>query len=256
MELDKAEGSDLYTQSLMEAKLYQKVADECRDSNGACSVVGLVASAPVSSGADVMRRFLLELKRVAPMVRGVREAVWHKNVSYFVNQTYWDSLRVLADYNLSLDLLANRTQLAGVAKLAIALPELRINLDHIGYPNVKAAQLDSDWAIGMRSLAALPNVYIKLSGLPQAYGGSGWTAKTFQPYVSFVLKTFGPDRVNFAGNWFVLNEFGTYQSMLAAVMECLDADLNATAIQQVMAGTARSFYRLDDVTDTIKEIIV
>jgi len=244
MELDK-EG-DIYSQSLIEAELFQQVANQCRASHGFCSVAGIVASAPVTSGAEVMRRFLPEIKRVAPLVRGVREALWHRTSSSFVNHTYWESLRQLATLDLTLDLLVNRTQLADVAKLAAALPDLRINVDHVGYPNIRAASFDKYWASGMSVLAALPNVYAKLSGLPQAYGSSGWSASDFQPYISFVLKAFGPHRINFAGNWFVLNQFGSYRSMLAAVKECLAADLNATSIQEVMAGTARNLYRLAD----------
>lgn len=251
MELDK-EG-DIYSQSLIEAKLFQKVANYCRASRGFCSVPGFVASAPVTSGADVMRRFLTELKHTAPMVRAVREALWRRPTSSFVNQTYWESLKQLALHNLTLDILANRTQLADIAKLAAALPDLRINVNHVGYPNINGGTFDQEWATGLSALAALPNVYAKLSGLPQAYAGKGWAVSDFRPYIRFVLKKFGPQRTNFAGNWFVLNEFGNYSSMLAAVKQCLFEDLDTASIQEVMAGTARRLYRLDDASTAAQQ---
>lgn len=253
MELDK-EG-DIYSQSLHEAELYQQVANRCSASHGLCSVAGIVASAPVTSGAEVMRQFLPELRRVAPLVRGVREALWHRLPSSFVNHTYWDSLRELARHDLVLDLLVNRTQLKDVAKLAAALPELRINVNHLGYPDVKAATFDQDWANGITALAALPNVYAKLSGLPQAFGGKGWVPSDFHPYISFALRAFGVRRINFAGNWFVLNEFGTYERMLAAITGCLVKDLPVTSIREVMGGTAERLYRLGGATSTAQQFV-
>jgi L-fuconolactonase len=253
MELDK-EG-DLFSQSLLEAKMYQEAAEYCRASHGYCSVSGIIASAPVTDGADTMRRFLPRLLRDAPLVRGVREALWHRSASSFVNQTYYESLKQLAAHNLTFDVLVNRTQLADLKQLVVALPELRINVNHVAYPDIKAEKFDQAWAAGMRDLAALPNVYVKLSGLPQAYKGKGWTAAEFRPYIRFVLEEFGPKRVNFAGNWFVLNEYGDYKDMLSAVLECVTADLNADSIQEVMAGTAKRLYRLDHIDNSLLEYV-
>ena len=75
------------------------------------------------------------------------------------------ALRTLAAHDLVLDLLVNRTQLEAVGELADALPELRINVNHLGYPDVSAAKFDVDWAAQMRKLASRKNVYAKLSGL-------------------------------------------------------------------------------------------
>merc|ERR1712224_761813 len=122
------------------------MANHCRSSRGLCSVVGIVAGAPVTEGASVMRRFLPELLRVAPLARSVREALWRRPTSSFINGTYWKSLEELATHNLTLDLLVNRTQLSDIAKLAAALPSLRININHIGYPNLKSSSFDEEWA--------------------------------------------------------------------------------------------------------------
>ena len=83
-----------------------------------------------------------------------------------------------------------------------------------------------EWASGIDALSALPNVMCKLSGLPQTFGKPGWTARDFAPFVSRVLGAFGAARVNFAGNWFVLDEErwnGTYPAMWGAVARTLDA---------------------------------
>ena len=81
------------------------------------------------------------------------------------------------------------------------------------------------WSRGIDALATLPNVACKLSGLPQTYGEPGWSARAFAPFVAKALRAFGAARVNFAGNWFVLDEErwnGTYATMWAAVAQTLD----------------------------------
>ena len=81
------------------------------------------------------------------------------------------------------------------------------------------------WSDGIDALAALPNVACKLSGLPQTYGEPGWSARAFAPFVAKTLHAFGATRVNFAGNWFVLDEDrwnGTYTTMWAAITQTLD----------------------------------
>jgi L-fuconolactonase len=142
--------------------------------------------------------------------------------------------------------LVNRTQLDAVAQLADALPQLRINLNHLGYPLVSGASFDSAWQASIRSLATRPNVYAKLSGLPQAYGTKGWTAADFEPYIRTAVDAFGPERVNYAGNWFVLERYGNYSSMLRAVHHCLAKLLDEPAIGEVMHGTAARLYRIDE----------
>ena len=58
-----------------------------------------------------------------------------------------------------------------------------------------------EWSSQLERLAALPNVSIKLSGLPQGYGSDGWSSDDFEPYVLKALELFGAGRINFAGNW-------------------------------------------------------
>lgn len=195
-----------------------------------------------------MRGFLKQLLRVAPKTRGIREALWHRDTDeWSLNETYIASLREVAAANLVLDLLVNRTQLQAVARLATALPELRMNINHLGYPNVSAQTFDHAWEADLRKLAKCANVYVKLSGLPQAYGGRDWTAATFEPYIRATLGAFGPERVNFAGNWFVLEKFGLYPAMLKAVQLSLSNLLSSEGVRLVMVETATRLYRLGEM---------
>ena len=91
MELDKAAGSDMAAQSLTEARLFQAMALDCQRPELDCHVAGIVASAPVTDGAEALRAFLPRLLATAPLVAGIREAIWKQPDAHFVNETYWAS---------------------------------------------------------------------------------------------------------------------------------------------------------------------
>lgn len=272
MELDKEKGGDLYALSIEEARLYQSVADRCDGAIGGavdvsstdskserarwpqvekCKVPGFVVSAPVAAGPAVMQKFLDELGTVAPRARGIRESILAVPESYYLNETYIQALRKVAQRGLVFELLMNADQLPGVTRLADALPELAINVDHLAYPNLTGApgRVDAPWVEHIRALSRRRNVFAKLSGLPQAFGRDGWSASDFQPYVDVAVEAFGPSRINFAGNWFILNRFGNYSSMLDAVTTCLSRvrpALSQWDVDTIFAGTAASLYKLDD----------
>ncbi|WP_164093865.1 amidohydrolase family protein, partial [Stenotrophomonas maltophilia] len=63
--------------------------------------------------------------------------------------------------------------------------ELTIVIDHMAKPPIAEGRLDP-WRADMAALAALPNVFCKLSGLVTE-AGAGWTAARLQPFVAHVL---------------------------------------------------------------------
>ena len=106
--MELAKSGDRSTQSLVEASAYQEVAEECdRSHDHDCFVAGIVASAPVTSGAVVLSDFLPKLLKTAPLVRGIREEIWHgthgkdDDAGWASNETYHEALRVLARHDVS-----------------------------------------------------------------------------------------------------------------------------------------------------------
>ena len=86
---------------------------------------------------------------------------------------------------------------------------------------------------------------MKLSGLPQAFHARTWTAAAFLPYVGATLQYFGATRVNFAGNWFVLEEFGDFAPMLEAVDAALAMlGTHGDDLERIFVRNARQLYRL------------
>ena len=60
-----------------------------------------------------------------------------------------------------------------------------------------------------------------------------------------ILTAFGSQRINFAGNWFVLDQFGEWPAMVEAVDEALTTlKLNDTTKAAIYAGNALALYKL------------
>lgn len=251
MELEKQ--SDTFEAGLAEAAYYQSVANNCNAnfpsaSCGGAKVVGFVASAPLENGDDAVTNYLHTLSWVAPALVGIRRTLWKENDSFFEDSDFIAGLKALSPFNLTFDLLVEAKQLGVTASLIAKVPEVLFNLEHLGYPEISNSSAFDEWAASIDKIAALPNVYCKLSGLPQAYGEPGWTGEDFRPYVRKVLNAFGAERVNFAGNWFVLMEEqweGSYVSMMEAVLQALDG-VSQNDLDWVFTKTAMELYRIFD----------
>lgn len=150
-------------------------------------------------------------------------------------------LAAVAEAGLVYDLLTKTPHLPAAVETAAALPELSFVVDHISKP-VIGAELEP-WATGMRSLAALPNVSCKLSGMVTEASWTDWTVADLQPYVEVVLDAFGPDRVMFGSDWPVCLLAASYAEVVQAA-ESLTADLTPTERDAVFGDTARRIYNL------------
>ena len=73
-----------------------------------------------------------------------------------------------------------------------------------------AAGLWEPWATELARLAALPNVWCKLSGLVTEADHVNWQPADLQPYIDHALATFGAERLMFGGDWPVSELATTY----------------------------------------------
>lgn len=161
-------------------------------------------------------------------------------------------LDAVADAGLAFDLEVTPRELAAAARVAAAHPDLRFVLDHLGKPPV-AAGGSALWRRGFAELAALGNVWCKLSGLVTEADWASWTEADLAPYLAEALRRFGPARLLFGSDWPVCTLAASYGQVLAAVRRSLPPPdqekifgLNASAVYRldlgalVAAGPARS----------------
>jgi L-fuconolactonase len=150
-------------------------------------------------------------------------------------------LHELADAGLSFDVVPLPHQLPAAVTAARAAPELTIVLDHLGGPPADTDQgaQAGPWASAIRSLAALPNVTCKLSGMHT----SAARASDLRPYYETVLAAFGPDRLLFGSDWPVCTLTAPYGQVCDMYRE-LTAQLSAAEQLAIFDRTARRVYRL------------
>ena len=99
------------------------------------------------------------------------------------------------------------------------------------------------WARDMEEAAYLPQVYCKLSGMiTEAVWPSG-KADQLRPYISHVMRIFGPDRLMFGSDWPVCMLAGIWKEALAAFTQAIG--VQPIEIREKLLGeTAQKFYRI------------
>jgi L-fuconolactonase len=143
------------------------------------------------------------------------------------------------------ELLVLPRQLPAAMETAAALPQVRFVLDHCAKPPIVSGRLEP-WATGIRRLAALDNVWCKLSGLVTEADHATWLPADLAPYVEVVLDAFGPYRLAFGSDWPVCLLAAGYAEVVATA-DRLTAGLAAAEYAAVFGGTAAGVYRLQTI---------
>jgi L-fuconolactonase len=156
-----------------------------------------------------------------PLVKGVRRVLQ--------DETRFDpfapAIARAGELGLVFDACVTQEQLPQLTHLAAACAGTTIVLDHLGKPHA----LDP-WREDLASLAALPNVRCKLSGM-EAEFGPGWTEAQVRPYLEHALAVFGSERCIYGSDWPVTRDHTRWRE----------------AVRQIAPGTldnARAVYGL------------
>lgn len=150
-------------------------------------------------------------------------------------------LREVAARNLTYDLLIGPHQFDAACQAVAALPEGRFVLDHLAKPKI-ASRAFEPWATQIATVAALPNVYVKVSGLITEAAPT-WTARDLQPYIDHAVACFGVRRLLFGTDWPVCLLAGSYAQVCEAAELCL-AELSADELAAVFGSNAILAYAL------------
>lgn len=203
-------------------------------------LAGIVAHASLEKPADIHAH--LEWLSRQPLVKGVRRLLQDEPESFFREPNLINGLQLLADYDFSFDLTVRAEQLPQAIELIERCPNVNFVLDHMGKPNIRENRFEK-WAINIRTLAELPNVTCKVSGLLTEANVTNWTADDIYPYVVHALNTFGVDRVIFGSDWPVLRLAATYVSWLDLLERLLDP-FPIEQRQKLFRSNAERIYRL------------
>jgi predicted TIM-barrel fold metal-dependent hydrolase len=185
-----------------------------------------------------------------PLTRGVRQEAWFDPGSSradipredLLSDPAWrEGYRALAGFGLSFDLLVWPYQLPQAAGLAADVPAVPVVLEHMGLPDPGHDPGLRVWREGVAAMADLPHAHAKLSAFSLL--GSPRDPGRVRGVVATLIELFGPQRCMFGSNFPVESLAGGLDSLYALVLAAL-AELSKEERGEVLAGTARRFYRL------------
>ena len=179
-----------------------------------------------------------------PKFKGVRHLVHDEpDVNWLLRDDVIAGLRELARRGIPYDLLLRPGHLKIVPHLAEKVPGLRMVIDHIAKPPIATGRLDG-WAEDIATVAKIPNVYCKLSGMITEADPGGWKAEHLRPYAAHVLNVFSPERLMFGSDWPVCTLTGSWKEVLAAFTQAIGPQ-PIDVREKLLGGTAQEFYGLD-----------
>ncbi len=130
--------------------------------------------------------------------------------------------KLLAKHNLELDLNGSNTLLPHALKLAEAVPDLRIVINHVGGAG-DPANLKPAWKDGVAALAQRPNVFMKVSGMVEqvraADGQSPGDIEYYLPVLDHLWQCFGENRLIYGSNWPVSDRGAPYAVVFQLMLE-------------------------------------
>jgi len=230
--------------SLRESAWLQEIADQNE------MPIGIVAFAALN---DPNLEFTLNSQAQHRNLRGIRHIVnWHPDPKRTYtprdvtgNPDWQRGFALLAKYDLSFDYQAYPHQFGRLAALAARHDDVPVVINHTGMP------VDTDheglalWRRGMKALAALPQVAVKISGL--GFMHRNWTTEQIRPIVLETIEIFGVSRCMFASDFPTDRLFGDFDQHLTAYHQIVE-DFTLDERKNLFAKNAARVYRLKETS--------
>ncbi len=221
-------------QSLEEARFLLDIANETE------FVAGVVAWVDVQSpsvGDD-----LDSLVKHGPLV-GIRHQVEDDpDDDWLIAEESIRGFREIAARDLAYDMLVKPRHMKHVPVVAERVPELRMVIDHIAKPLIADGVMEP-WASDMATIASIPGVNCKVSGMVTEADHGEWKVDDLRPYVEHVREQFGMDRLMFGSDWPVCLLASQYRQVFDAAMDAIGPMTDAERAA-FLGGNAKRFYRL------------
>ena len=182
------------------------------------------------------------------------------DLGLMLHPNFIDGAKCIQDANLSLDFWIYHTQLNEMEKIARALPDLTIILNHIGGPihigeyEGKQAATHREWRSAMMRLSRIPNINVKLGGLGMAVNGAKFHNSKFppnsvqlsdvwKPWIYETIDMFGFDRCMFESNFPVDKGSCSYGTLWNA-FKIIAKDMSDDEINKLFSKNAARIYKI------------
>src|SRR5450830_1263348 len=148
---------------------------------------------------------------------------------------------LLEKYDLSFELQVYTGQAAYAADLVKAFPNVRMILVHAGMLTDRSPAMIEQWRGALASIAAFPNVHVKLSGLGMY--SLGITVPQVRQVIRDTIQIFGIERTIYGSNFPLEKLFASYADFLAAYRAVM-SEYTEVEQRKVFYDNAVKFYRL------------
>lgn len=175
-------------------------------------------------------------------IKGMRRILHTAPDALSGTELFAENVRRLAKVGLAFDLCVLARQLPLGAALVRKCPDVQFVLDHCGNPDVAGKALDP-WRTQIATLAQMPNVAVKISGI-LASAGPDWTVQDLEPFIAHVIACFGWDRVMWGSDYPVVTLMADLARWVAAIQEIV-AGASHEEQAQLFHRNAERIYRLE-----------
>jgi L-fuconolactonase len=172
---------------------------------------------------------------VRPMLQDLADPDW------ILQPVLAPALEAIAASGLVFDALILAHQIDAITELARRHPKLAIILDHAAKPRLGDADAMLRWARDMETLAAMPNMACKVSGLLTELMAGG-TRDDVARAIGVLFDLFGARRLVWGSDWPVLTLAGTYRDWFELARDAIAAK-DESAMPAVMGANALRLYR-------------
>lgn len=200
---------------------------------------GIIAHVPLEKGETVQPD--LEKLSLNPLVKGVRRNLQgESDLGFCLQPNFIIGIKLLAKFNFTCDVCIRHEQLGSIVELVHRVPHVNFILDHFGKPDVRGKRFEP-WATCFKSLAGLPNVVCKISGLATEADWKNWQKNDFQVYFQYALECFGFDRILFGSDWPVAVLATSYERWLNTVQGFFSFTEASDQIKLFQTNAERSY---------------
>ena len=158
--------------------------------------------------------------------------------------SFFSDMRLLAECDLSLDVLANSPQFLAVAALARQIPKLRIIVNHTGHGPINGEAPDANWMSGIAELSKCENINLKVSAVMEQ--STKQPAPEDDSWYSLALEemwlAFGQHRLIYGSNWPVCERAGSFKAAMGIVRRFFDTK-GSDACENYFFRNAERVYR-------------
>lgn len=179
-----------------------------------------------------------------PKLVGIRHVVQDEpDDEFLLREDFRRGVRVVLEAGLRYDVLIYPRQLPAARSFIEEFADFPLVLDHLAKPNIAEGAI-APWEDQIRTLAGLPNLHCKVSGMVTEARWAEWHHGDFRPYLDVVFEVFGEDRLMFGSDWPVCLAAARDYLETGSIVDRYTSQFSVDVRSKLFGGNARAFYGL------------